>query len=223
MRILGWAALLVMVAFGGIWFLRYVARNSLHQAESSRESRLPAPLQLTRHAPTAGSKAAGPDGATPQRIDPRSEATQEEISRILGPARLVAVACGEDVDQQTCGFFGNALRTDLADLDVTVSLSFQPETLVQSFYVPPAPLPFTDVTLRLIEDGPPDKTYLYLGGFCFDAHAQDEKGFQLPRWVVREQGNEVGPLEGDRANAARLIAREFSGYWHQTVRQAQPL
>lgn len=218
MRTLGWAALLVVVAFGGLWFLRYVARNSLRPAESSRESHMPAPPRLITPAPNARSKAAGSDGAIPQRIDPTNEGTKEEISRILGPARLVAVVCGEDVDQQTCGFFGNALRTDLADVGVAVSLSFQPETLVQSFYVPPAPLPFTDVTLRLIEDGPPDKTYLYVGGFCFDAHAQDEKGFQLPRWVVREQGSEVGPLEGDRANAARLIAREFSGYWHQTVR-----
>ena len=216
MRTLGWTALLVAIAFGSLWCLRYVARHSMTQAGSSEKSSVPAlPQAITQ--PHPKSKAEGSNGPVPRRMDPANEASQEEISRILVQARLVAVVCGDDVDQQTCGFFANALRTDLADLGVSVSLSFQAETLVQSFYVPPAPLPFTDVTLRLIEDGPPDRTYLYVGGFCFDPHAQDEKGFQLPRWVEREQGNEVGPLEGDRANAARLIARELSGYWHQTV------
>jgi len=107
---------------------------------------------------------------------------------------------------------------DLADQPIQVSLFSQPETLVQSFYVPPMPIPFTDVTLRLIEDGRPNKTQLYVGGFCFDPHAQNENGFQLPRWVQPEGGSEAGPLETDRATAAKQLARAFSTFWHGSIR-----
>jgi hypothetical protein len=90
------------------------------------------------------------------------------------------VACGEDVNPQTCTFFVNSLRTDLANQQIGVQVFSEQETLVQSFYVSPSLLPFTDVMLRLIEDGPPDNTYLYVGGFSFDSEAQNENGFQLP-------------------------------------------
>ena len=137
---------------------------------------------------------------------------------MLRQARSILVVCGSDANLEACKFFANALQSDLADTPIRVSFAFRDEDLVQSFYVLPVLIPFTDVTLRLIENGPPSATKLYVGGFCFDSHAQDEKGFQLPRWVQTENGTEAGPLEKDRADAARALARQFSNYWHMTVK-----
>jgi len=193
MRTLAWALFRVAsVAFVGV-----ALQSGTAQISNSRVNGLPSNLS--------------------KRIDPAKEARSEDISRILRRARLIGVVCGEDVNPQSCRFFANSLKMDLADQPVQVSLFSQPETLVQSFYVPPMLIPFTDVTLRLIEDGPPNQTRLYVGGFCFDSQAQDENGFQLPRWVQLEGGSEAGPLETDRAVAAKQLARTFSSYWHTRI------
>lgn len=146
-----------------------------------------------------------------ERHDPPKEAPTAQIAKILRQAKLVGVFCGDDVDPQTCKTFAIALRMALKDQHVDVTLSYQPENLVQSFYVPPMPLPFTDVTLRLIEatGGPNGKSQVNLGGFCFNSHSQDESGFQLPRW---------SQTEGDKATAAKKLAAEFSDYWLETVK-----
>jgi hypothetical protein len=94
----------------------------------------------------------------------------------------------------------------------------------QSFYVPPRLLPELNVTLRLVEDGPPEAVRLYLGGFCFDVNSSDYlKGRQLPRWVQIEAGSDyIGPLEADKAQAARKLALTFAAYWIDSVSTAKP-
>lgn len=155
-----------------------------------------------------------------KRLDPRNEAPISQIAKVLRQTQLVGVFCGDDVDAQTCKFFVNALRLDLKKEHVGVILRYQPEVLVQSFYVPPMAIPFTAVTLRLIEyraAGQPE-TDVYLAGFCFDPHSQDQLGFQLPQWVESEGRREVGPLETDRARAASKLAEELSEFWIETLR-----
>lgn len=155
-----------------------------------------------------------------RRIDPPKEAQAYEITNVLRQAELVGIFCGDDVDPQTCKLFALALRADLARLHVTVEAFYQPETLVQSFYVPPMPFPFTDVTLRLIEanNGPRGAVQVHLGGSCFDSHAHDESGFQLPIWAQVEGGGDTGPLETDKAQAASKLAQAFSAYWEGAVK-----
>jgi hypothetical protein len=159
-------------------------------------------------------------GAFAERRDPPNEAPAAQIAKVLRQARLIGVFCGDDVDQQTCKFFANALRVALKDQHVNVSLFYQPETLVQSFYVPPMLIPFTDVTVRLIEaqSGPQGAVQVFVGGFCFDPNSTDLSGFQLPRWVQTESTRDTGPLEADKANAAGKLAQEFSAYWIDTVK-----
>jgi len=159
-------------------------------------------------------------GAFAERRDPPNEAPAAQISKVLRQARLIGVFCGDDVDPQTCKFFVNVLRVALKDQHVNVSLFYQPETLVQSFYVPPMAIPFTDVTVRLIEaqSGPQGAVQVFVGGFCFNVDSKDQSGFQLPRWVQTESARDTGPLEADRASAARKLAQEFSGYWIDTLK-----
>jgi hypothetical protein len=157
---------------------------------------------------------------TVRRIDPPKEAQAHEITNVLRQAKLVGIFCGDDVDQQTCKLFALALRSDLASLHVAVEAFYQPEIMVQSFYVPPMPIPFTDVTLRLIEsnNGPHGAVQVHLGGSCFDSHAQNELGFQLPIWAQVEGGGDTGPLETDKAQAASKLAQAFSAYWEVAVK-----
>ncbi len=105
-----------------------------------------------------------------KRVDPPNEATPAQITKVLRSTDVVGVFCGEDVDFQTCTFFQKALSTALAENNVTVLLSHLPEVLVQSFYVPPMQLPFTNVTIRLIEDNSAGDgvTRLWMGGFGFE-------------------------------------------------------
>jgi hypothetical protein len=105
-----------------------------------------------------------------KRVDPPKEATPAQIAKVLRSANVVGVFCGQDIDFQTCTFFQKALSTALAGNNVTVLLSHLPEVLVQSFYVPPMQLPFTNVTIRLIEDksAADGVTRLWMGGFGFE-------------------------------------------------------
>ena len=156
-----------------------------------------------------------------ERRDSPKQATPAQIAKLLGQAKLVGIFCGDDVDSQTCKFFVNALRVGLKNEHVTVNLFYQPETLVQSFYVPPMLLPFTDVTVRLIEasSGPHGAVQVHLGGTCYDSHSQDQLGFQLPRWIETESARDIGPIEADKAEAASKLAKEFSTYWISTVKE----
>ena len=162
-----------------------------------------------------------PSGLFAKRIDIPKEAPAVKIAGVLRQAKLVGVFCGDDVDAQTCNFFANALRTALKNQLVNVGLFYQPEVMVQSFYVPPMPLPFTNVTLRLIEStaGRDGITRVYLGGFCFDSESQDELGLQLPRWVESEGARDTGPIDTDRATAASKLAKEFAIYWTDTKKE----
>ncbi len=155
--------------------------------------------------------------STVRRIDPPHEASAAQVAIIFRQAKLVGIFCGDDADPQTCKFLANAVRSALKDQQVNVGLFYQPETLVQSFYIPPMLLPFTDVTLRLIETDTGKGVRADLGGFCFDPQAQDESGFQLPIWSQAEGGNQVGPLEADKAQAASKLARAFADYWVDPV------
>lgn len=155
-----------------------------------------------------------------KRLDFPREAPTAKVARVLRHAKLVGVFCGDDVDAQTCKFFANALRAELREQHVSVGLFYQPEVMVQSFYVPPMPFPFTDVTLRLIEsDAARDGlTRVYLGGFCFDSQSNNETGLQLPRWVESEGKRDTGPLESDRASAASELAKELYAYWTKATK-----
>ena len=159
-------------------------------------------------------------GLFAKRIDIPKEAPPAKIAMVLRQAKLVGVFCGDDVDAQTCKFFANALRAALKNQHVNVGLFYQPEVMVQSFYVPPMPLPFTNVTLRLIEDesSRDGMTRVYLG-FCFDSESQDQLGFQLPRWVESEGNRDTGPLDSERATAASRLAKEFAAYWTETKKE----
>lgn len=110
-----------------------------------------------------------PGSLSAKRVDPPKEATPAQIANVLRSADVVGIFCGEDVDFQTCVFFQKALSTALAENNVKVLLSHLPEVLVQSFYVPPMQLPFTNVTIRLLEDtGGDGVTSLWMGGFVFE-------------------------------------------------------
>lgn len=157
--------------------------------------------------------------STVRHVDPKGEGSPEQIAAVLQQVQVIGVFCGDDVDQQTCKFFSYALRTDLEGQHVNIGAFYQPQVLAQSFYVPPMPLPFTGTTLRLIEHGSPEALTLYLGGFCFDAHASDSTGLQLPIWSQLEGGKDTGPLEADKAAAASKVAHEFSAYWIDTMKR----
>lgn len=216
MRTLAWLLLFAIFAFGGLWYVRFMLRRSDAGTGVPGTPTTAFPKPLVARGPDVASRGSSHESHA-RRIDPSNEANASDIRRILRKARLIGVACGEDVNPQTCTFFVNSLRTDLANQQVGVEAFSEQETLVQSFYVPPSLLPFTDVMLRLIEDGPPENTSLYVGGFSFDSEAQNENGFQLPRWVEREEGTEAGPLDVDRATSARVLAREFSIYWRTMI------
>jgi hypothetical protein len=216
MRTLAWLLLFAILAFGGLWYVRLMLRRSDAGTGVPGTPTSPFPKPLAARGPDVTSWGSVREPHA-RRIDPSNEANAADIRRILRKARLIWVACGEDVNPQTCTFFVNSLRTDLANQQIGVQVFSEQETLVQSFYVSPSLLPFTDVMLRLIEDGPPDNTYLYVGGFSFDSEAQNENGFQLPRWVEREEGTEAGPLDVDRATSARVLAREFSTFWRTMI------
>lgn len=146
-----------------------------------------------------------------KRIDFPKEASVQDIGRILNQTVGVTISCGDDVDMRTCKLFMNALSYDLRARNVSVYLYYDPEVLVQSFYVPPRLEEVSiNVTLRLIEDGAPGKTTLYLGGTCFEGNLAP---FQLPRWSQPEAGRDTGPTEYGRRGAASRIAREISDYW----------
>lgn len=67
------------------------------------------------------------------RKDPPHEASVAQIATVLRQAQLVGVFCGDDVDQQTCKFFGNALAVDLKSQHVGVTLYYLPEGLFNPF------------------------------------------------------------------------------------------
>jgi hypothetical protein len=98
-----------------------------------------------------------------------------------------------------------------------MAVYYDPEVLVQSFYVLPRLLPGLYVTLRLMENETAAGTTVYLGGFCFDPDAHDMNGIQLPRWSVREGARDTGPMESDKAAAASKLAKDLSAYWLKTV------
>ncbi len=149
-----------------------------------------------------------------------SEDHRQQIAGILAQANTIQVSCGDDADTQACKFFVNALNVALSSQHVSATLYYDPEVLVQSFYVPPRLLPSFFVTLRLIEDGPTEARRLNLGGFCFDPKRSDYyAGISLPRWSAIEGGRDTGPMESDKAAAASKIAKEFAGYWTDTVRE----
>lgn len=150
-----------------------------------------------------------------KRLDPPNEAEPSVIKQLLVSTRNAAVFCGNDANMRTCRFFANALAHDLRIKHVAVSLSLQPERLVQSFYVPPIPFPFTGVTLRLIEarTGPRRAVRAYVSGFCFDQDAKENMGHRLPTWVETESARDTGPLESEEAEAASKLARELASYW----------
>jgi hypothetical protein len=172
-----------------------------------------------------------------ERRDPPREASQAQIAKIMRQAKRIAVFCGNDIDQQVCIFFSNALRVALKGEHIAVDFHYEPEFLAnqdgftlllgarsRSFYIPPVVMPFNDAQLRLIEDstGRDGATRLYAGGFCFDYQCQDtpdcQSGDLLPLWVQVESARDTGPLELDRAQAASKLAKEFAAYWISIVR-----
>jgi hypothetical protein len=150
-----------------------------------------------------------------KRVDPRNEAPALRIAGLLRSTRLVAVFCGDDADMQTCKFFAKALQYDLRKRNIGITLRYQPEVMVQSFYVPPMAIPFTGVTLRLIEDstGADGAVQVYVSGFCFSDKPNSQNGYRLPIWVETESARDTGPLESDKAKAASRLALEFSAFW----------
>jgi hypothetical protein len=121
---------------------------------------------------------------------------------------------------QACKFLVNALNVALGNQHISAVLYYDPEVMVQSFFVPPRLLPSLFVTLRLIEDGPPQATRLNLGGFCFDPKRSDYyAGIALPKWSEVEGGRDTGPMESDKAATASKIAKEFADYWTDTVEE----
>lgn len=179
-----------------------------------------------------------------ERIDIQKEGAASDIAKVLRGTVGMTVSCGDDVDMQTCKYFTNAVSVDLRSKGVSVFLYYDPEVIVQSFYVPPRleEVPIT-LTVRLIESGPPDKTVLYLGGFCFtesavgvaalqsqaaqqmmnsigsgqgssqEAYPNAPNPYQLPRWRQMEKGGDIGPTVSEKAEAASRLAKEFSSYW----------
>jgi len=154
--------------------------------------------------------------ANSKRLDSPNEAPAMEISAVLLQAKTLSVACGDDVDAQTCKFFFNALSFALQKKHISVSLLHEPDALAPSFFVEPRPFlsPSSyQVTLRLVEKGPPQAVSLFVGGFCFDLSGSSQQQFQLPEWVQAEGGADYGPLEADKAQAASRLARTFAAYW----------
>lgn len=202
----------LLVLFGII----YWAVNSSNHSTQHGPSSLSIPVKVGK-LPTDQSEFT----STVRRIDPPHEAPASQIAKILHQAQGLSVSCGDDVDSQICKFFVNSLRVALRPKHVSVALYYLPETLVQSFYIPPGWFPlYNDVRLRLIEaeTGPQGPVQLYVGGFCFDPHSQDEfSGFRLPTWVQTEGGGDTGPLEVDKAAAASRLAQEFASYWTDNV------
>jgi hypothetical protein len=145
---------------------------------------------------------------------------RQKIAEILRQTKTIQVSCGDDADMQACKFFVNALNVALRSQHVTAVLYYDPEGMVQSFFVPPRLLPSVFVTLRLIEHGPPEATRLNLGGSCFDPKRSDYyAAISLPRWSEIEGGRDTGPMESDKAAAASKIAKEFAGYWTDIVKE----
>ncbi len=136
-----------------------------------------------------------------------------QIAPILRQTQIVQVSCGDDADIQTCKFFVHAVNVDLRAERVTALLYYDPEVMVQSFYVPPRLYPGLHVTLRLIEQESAQGLTLFLGGTCFDPSGRDLDGIKLPRWSTPEGGQDTGPMESDKAAAASKLAREFAAYW----------
>jgi hypothetical protein len=156
-----------------------------------------------------------------KRIDPLKEASDVEIGKILLKTELISVSCGEHADIQTCKLFVIALSSALKKEHVRVLLYYDPEEIWNgsSFFVVPRLLPSLYVTLRLIETGTPQSVQLHLGGFCFDPDGKDwDKGFQLPIWLQDEGGHDYGPLEPEKAEAARKVASAFASYWINTIK-----
>ncbi len=151
---------------------------------------------------------------------PSSGDHRQQIAEILRQTKTIQVSCGDDADMQACKFFVNALNVALRSQHVSALLYCDPEVIVQSFYVPPRLLPSLFVTLRLIEDGPPDAKRLNLGGSCFDPKRADYyAAISLPKWSEIKGGRDTGPMESDKAAAASKIAKEFAGYWTDTVKE----
>jgi len=149
-----------------------------------------------------------------------SEDHTQQIADVFRQTKTIQVSCGDDADMQACKFFVNALNVALRNQHISAVLYYDPEVMVQSFFVPPRLLPSLFVTLRLIEDGPPEATRLNLGGFCFDSKRADYyAGISLPRWSEIEGGRDTGPMESNKAAAASKIAKQFVDYWTDTVKE----
>lgn len=157
-----------------------------------------------------------------KRIDSPGEASPAQIGKLFRLTKTISVSCGDDADMQTCKFFANSLGSALQKEGVSVVLFDDPEVLAQSFYVLPRLLPSLYVTLRLIEHGPPQAVSLNLGGSCFDPERHDYyASLELPRWIQTEAGEDYGPLETDKAEAARNLALTFAAYWADTASTAE--
>jgi hypothetical protein len=154
------------------------------------------------------------------QVPATSQDNRQQIAEILRQTKTIQVSCGDDADIQACKFFVNALNAALRTQHVSALLYYDSEVMVRSFYVPPRLLPSLFVTLRLIEDGPPEATRLNLGGSCFDPRRSDYyAAISLPRWSAVEGGKDTGPMESDKAAAASKIAKEFADYWTDTVKE----
>lgn len=183
-----------------------------HAATPARQHGVRAPLATASN--PAEQQAPPAEGS--KRIDPPGEAPGARIAKILRETTVFSVSCGGNADPDVCRFLVNALATYLSPDRVKVLLYHDDDPVAdQSFYAPV--FPYSNVSLRLIEVEGQQATSEYLGGFCFDPHAHNMNGLQLPVWVQVEKGGTVGPLEEDKVAAAKVLARTFAAYWEGLV------
>lgn len=147
-----------------------------------------------------------------------AQSQSAKIAATFKQTTVLQVSCGEDVDQQTCKFFARAVHANLKT--VSVATFYDPEVLVQSFYVLPHFVPGLHVTVRLIEADGPKGTVLHVSGFAFPPGKDiNEDSIRLPHWTALEGGRDTGPMEADKAAAASKLAKDFAAYWLETIKK----
>lgn len=185
-----------------------------HQLPRPVVSRPPQPTAATaapglRHEPTAGES---------KRIDPPLESPATQIADLLRQSKYIYLGC--NVDQETCEFLASALATDLAPLQVKVG--YGNIRLVEGIFTPPPVdglLGINQVNLAVIQEQGPNGPQLYLDASNISYSASPAyrpyHGYlQLPDWIQTENdGGEVGPIEADKAEAAKELAETFARYW----------